>query len=76
MLFGQTTTIYCENHKEHTGTLCGQNAKFQYVTAGGTQSNHRASYLQYDNKFWRPVLCVLMYIYMYNTLMTLVEWQK
>jgi hypothetical protein len=26
MLFGETVTVYCENHTEHTDTLCGQNA--------------------------------------------------
>jgi hypothetical protein len=26
MLFGKTVAVYCENHTEHTDTLCGQNA--------------------------------------------------
>jgi hypothetical protein len=26
MLFGETVAVYCENHTEHTDTLCGQNA--------------------------------------------------
>jgi hypothetical protein len=39
MLFGETVTIYCENHMEHN-TLCGQNAEYWYVKAGGTYSNH------------------------------------
>jgi hypothetical protein len=25
MLFRETVTVYCENHTEHTDTLCGQN---------------------------------------------------
>jgi translation initiation factor IF-1 len=25
MLFGETVAVYCENHMEHTDTLCGQN---------------------------------------------------
>jgi hypothetical protein len=25
MLFGETVAVYCENHKEHINTLCGQN---------------------------------------------------
>jgi hypothetical protein len=25
MLFGETVAVYCENHTEHTDTLCGQN---------------------------------------------------
>jgi hypothetical protein len=25
MLFGETVAVYCENHTEHTYTLCGQN---------------------------------------------------
>jgi hypothetical protein len=42
MLFGEAFALYCENHTQHTNTLCGQNAEFQYVTADGTYSNHRA----------------------------------
>jgi hypothetical protein len=40
MLFGETVTVYCENHTEHTDTLCGKNTEF--VKAGGTYSNHWA----------------------------------
>jgi hypothetical protein len=36
MLFGETVAVYCENHTEHTDTLCGQKAEFWYVKAGGT----------------------------------------
>jgi translation initiation factor IF-1 len=39
VLFGETVAVYCENHTEHTNTLCGQNAEFWYVKAGGTYSN-------------------------------------
>jgi hypothetical protein len=28
MLFGETVAVYCENHTEHTDTLCAQNAGF------------------------------------------------
>jgi hypothetical protein len=28
MLFGEIITVYCENHTEHTNTLCGQNAEY------------------------------------------------
>jgi hypothetical protein len=28
MLFGETVAVYCENHTEHTNTLCGQNVQF------------------------------------------------
>jgi hypothetical protein len=35
MLFRETVAVYCENHTEHTDTLCGQNAEFLYVKAGG-----------------------------------------
>jgi hypothetical protein len=40
MLFREIIAVYCENHTEHIDTLCGQNAEFQYVTAGGTYTNH------------------------------------
>jgi hypothetical protein len=31
MLFRETVAVYCENHTEHTNTLCGQNAEFYSV---------------------------------------------
>jgi hypothetical protein len=40
MLFGETVGVYCENHTEHTDTLCGLYAAFWYVKAGGIYSNH------------------------------------
>jgi hypothetical protein len=36
MLFRETVVVYCENHTKCAKTLCGQNAVFQYVKAGGT----------------------------------------
>jgi hypothetical protein len=33
MLFRETVAVYCENHTEHTNTLCGQNAEFYCVEA-------------------------------------------
>jgi hypothetical protein len=42
MLFRETVAVYCENHTEHTNTLCVQNSGFWYVKAGGTYSNHLA----------------------------------
>jgi hypothetical protein len=41
MLFGRTVAVYCENHTEHTDTLCGQNAEF-WCVKGGICSNHWA----------------------------------
>jgi hypothetical protein len=35
MLFAETVAVYCENHTEHTYTVCGQNVECQYVKAGG-----------------------------------------
>jgi hypothetical protein len=40
MLFEETVAVYCENHTEHTNTLCVQNVK--YVEAGGKYSNNWA----------------------------------
>jgi hypothetical protein len=42
MLFKETVAVYCEKRKEHTDTLCGQNAEFYYVEAYDTYSNHLA----------------------------------
>jgi hypothetical protein len=33
MLFEETVAVYCENHMEHTNTLCGKNAEFKYFRA-------------------------------------------
>jgi hypothetical protein len=40
MLFGETVAVYCENHTEHTDTLCGQNVEFWCLKAGGTYGDH------------------------------------
>jgi hypothetical protein len=40
MLFRERVDVYCENHTEHTNTLCGQKVDFKCVKAGGTYSNH------------------------------------
>jgi hypothetical protein len=39
MLFGDTVAVYCDNHREHTDTLCGKNENFLYVKVGGTYCN-------------------------------------
>jgi hypothetical protein len=40
MQFREKIGVYCENHTEHTKTLCGQNAEYKYVKPGGIYSNH------------------------------------
>jgi hypothetical protein len=42
MLFWERVALYCENHKEHTDTLCGQNAELKCVKAGSTYSDRWA----------------------------------
>jgi hypothetical protein len=42
LLFWETVAVYCENHTEHTNTLCGQNVEFYCIKARGTYSNHCA----------------------------------
>jgi hypothetical protein len=44
MRFRETVAVYCENHKQHTNSLCGQNAEFwhEYVKASGIYINHWA----------------------------------
>jgi hypothetical protein len=39
-LFEETVAIYYENHTEHIDILCGQNAEFLHVEAGGRHGNH------------------------------------
>jgi hypothetical protein len=31
MLFREAVAVYCENHMEHTNTLCGENAEFNML---------------------------------------------
>jgi hypothetical protein len=38
MLFGETVAVYCENHTEHTDTLCAKNE--ECAKAAGTYTNH------------------------------------
>jgi hypothetical protein len=40
MLLRETVAVYCENHTEHTDTLCGQTAEVFNVKPGGIYSNH------------------------------------
>jgi hypothetical protein len=40
ILFRETVTVYCENHTEHTNTLCGQNVEFFNDKADGENSDH------------------------------------
>jgi hypothetical protein len=42
MLFRETVAVYCENHTEHTNTLCGQNINFLFVKVWSTYSNEWA----------------------------------
>jgi hypothetical protein len=65
MLFGETVAIYCENHTEHTDTLCGQNLEFWCVKAGGTYSDHKSRsagketpvLLRNRKRYYRATLC-------------------
>jgi hypothetical protein len=41
MLFREPVAFYCENHMEHTDTLCGQNTEFHLCRSGGTYSDHK-----------------------------------
>jgi hypothetical protein len=45
MLFGERVAVYCENHMEHTNTLCGQNAEtFMYKNSvRASQETHYVS---------------------------------
>jgi hypothetical protein len=49
MLFGETTDVYCENHKKSVNRLRGQNAEFLHVKAGGTYSDHYVKKLTPNN---------------------------
>jgi hypothetical protein len=42
MLFRKTVAVYCENHTEHTDTLCGQNAV--YINSVRTSQETRLRY--------------------------------
>jgi hypothetical protein len=61
MLFGETVAVYCENHTEHTDTLCGQNAEFWYVNP--VRTSQETLHLRYKaqpvNAVWRNSRCLL-----------------
>jgi hypothetical protein len=40
MLFGETVAVYCENHTEHTNTLCGHFSS--YLTGSTLRLRYRA----------------------------------
>jgi hypothetical protein len=40
MLFRETVAVCCENHMEHTNTLCVQNVELFNVKVDGTYNNH------------------------------------
>jgi hypothetical protein len=42
MVFGETVAVYCENHTEHTDTVCGQTVEFLDAKLGGTYSYRSA----------------------------------
>jgi hypothetical protein len=53
MLFGETVAVYCENHTEHTDTLCGQNVEFCYVNSVRTsQETHYVLRPLTSTKYW------------------------
>jgi hypothetical protein len=39
MLFGETVAVYCENHTEHTETLCGQSVPHRNHNVSATELN-------------------------------------
>jgi hypothetical protein len=52
MLFRETVAVYCENHTEHTNTLCGQNAEFCniYKSSSYLTGNTRESVVFNDDE--------------------------
>jgi hypothetical protein len=40
MLFGETVAVYCENHTEHTNTLCGHNAVYINSVRTSQEAHH------------------------------------
>jgi hypothetical protein len=42
MLYIEIIAVYSQIHTKHINTLCGQNAEFVNVTAGGTYSDQWA----------------------------------
>jgi hypothetical protein len=55
MLFRETVAVYCENHTEHTNTLCGQNAELLIVIAGGECGNSFAK----GSNYWELIALFL-----------------
>jgi hypothetical protein len=39
MLFKTTIAVYCDIHKKHVSTKCGQNAEYLYIPTSGKYNN-------------------------------------
>jgi hypothetical protein len=50
MLFREIIAVYCENHMEHTNTLCGQNAEIITIKTFGSYRYHCA--LEFEGVGW------------------------
>jgi hypothetical protein len=55
MIFGESVAVYCENHTEHTDTLCWQNLEF-YLTGKHLRLRYKP---QPVNAVWGKNHCLL-----------------
>jgi hypothetical protein len=56
MLFGETVAVYCENHTEHTDTLCVGRMQSLYLTGNTLRLHYKA---QPANAVWGNSRCLL-----------------
>jgi hypothetical protein len=61
-MFRETIAIYCETHTKHINTLCGKNAEFSYVKAGGT---YETTGLYRVNRSVHPPVLTDLQVYKY-----------
>jgi hypothetical protein len=50
ILFRETVAVYCENHTEHTNTLCGQNAEFCNIYKFSSYLTGNTLHLRYKHQ--------------------------
>jgi hypothetical protein len=53
MLFRETIAVHCEDHMEHTNTLCKQSAESLNVNADGTYNYHCVLNSSHCRRNWK-----------------------
>jgi translation initiation factor IF-1 len=67
MLFRETVAVYCENHTEHTNTLCGQNAVYINSVRTSQETHHVSTTKPSRLMLFREIIAVYCENHMEHT---------